>query len=320
MAIGEFELIKKYFSSFDKGEGIFLGIGDDCALIDIPQDKHLAITTDTQVEGVHFFKGTDPYLIGYKSLLVNTSDLCAMGAKPYCFTLSLSLPTADEDFLSKFSLGLYTLAKKLNMPLIGGNTTKGELAITISAYGLCDKDSAMLRSKAQVLDDIYVTGTLGGPALAVEAGYQKIKLDGSLYEQCQKASMLIESRHEIAYELSKVASCAIDISDGLYGDLGHILESSKVGCNLYVDKLPHSPLFDKVKIEESYLDKLCLFGGGDYELLFTCSSHKRAIIQKIASEYNVPITLIGNITNNDAIKLIKHDKIFTISEKSFEHF
>ena len=133
MSLGEFELIKTYFCQNDRGTGIELGIGDDCALLNLPENKTLAITTDTQIEGIHFFSNTSPYYVGYKSLLVNLSDLAAMGAKPYCFTLSLTLPEANEDFLKEFSKGLFSLASKVDIPLIGGNTTKGELSITISA-------------------------------------------------------------------------------------------------------------------------------------------------------------------------------------------
>ena len=319
MSLSEFELINKYFTAFDSGEGVFLGVGDDCALIDIPSNKHLAITTDTQIENVHFFKGTDPYLIGYKSLLVNTSDLAAMGAKPYCFTLSLTLPSAQEDFLSKFSQGLFTLAKKLNIPLIGGNTTKGELSITISAYGLVDKGKALLRSMAKAGDSLYVTGTLGGPGLAVDCGYGKITVDKDMKETLIKKSMLIDPRNDFACAIVPYTTSAIDISDGLVGDLKHILEHSKVGCTLYIDKLPKAYELEQLSLTEDYQNKLCLYGGGDYELLFTCPKENELSISKLSYEYNVPITKIG-VINNDSLILLNHDRIIHLNERSFEHF
>ncbi len=319
MALGEFDLIKKYFTSFDKGEGISLGIGDDCALLDCPLGKKLAITTDTQIEGVHFFRGTSPFLIGYKSLLVNVSDLAAMGAVPYCFTLSLTLPDADENFLSEFSKGLFSLAKKLKMPLIGGNTTKGELSITICAYGLVDGDNAMKRQNAKVGDSLFVTGTLGLPGLAVEAGYKRFSMSKEDFDSCIEKSMLIEDRTEFASMISSYSKCAIDISDGLVGDLNHILKMSDVGCDLYIDKLPKPEEFSKFHVNEDLSDRLCLYGGCDYELLFTCSEENEQNIASIADTCKVKVTKIGQI-NNGSLNLLKHGKMHELNEKSFEHF
>lgn len=319
MAIGEFDLIKKYFTTHDSGEGICLGVGDDCAIIDIPPQKQLAITTDTQIENVHFFKGTDPYQIGYKSLLVNVSDLAAMGAKPYCFTLSLTLPSSDEYFLENFSKGLFSLSSKLNMPLIGGNITKGELSVTVSAYGLLPRGKALRRDGACIDDDIYVTGSLGLAGLAVELGYHHIELAGGAFDQCYKKSMLIEDRCEFAVDLLDYAHSALDISDGLVGDLNHILKSSEAGALIWIESIPYAKEFEQYCIDEKIRDHLCLYGGGDYELLFTAPIANREVISRISEKHSVPVSRIGKIKNG-SLHLTKHGKMYYQNEKTFEHF
>lgn len=331
MAISEFELIKKYFTSNDRGEGISLGIGDDCALISIPSEYELAITTDTQNEGIHFFKNTSPFLLGYKSLLVNVSDLAAMGAKPYCFTLSINLPDADENFLEEFSRGLYSLASKLNLPLIGGNTSKGPLSISISAYGLIKKGCAMKRANAKENDGIYITGTLGLPAFAVDLGYrsthicrlmEKLSLNkeyDSIFNHCYEKGMLIDNRCAFASALSEISSCAIDISDGLIGDLSHILNSSKVGAEINLEDLPKPEEFREYNLPDDYQDHLCLYGGGDYELLFTMNESFENRLNTLVHSFNVPVKRIGTIKNG-TLELRKHGKMVDYREKPFEHF
>ena len=329
--LSEFSLIEKYFSKKDQGDGIVLGVGDDCALLSKDSEYELAVTTDTQNEGIHFFKGTDPYLLGYKSLLVNVSDLAAMGAKPYAFTLSISLPEAQDSFLEPFSRGLMELASALHLALIGGNTTKGPLSITISAYGLVKKGQAMLRSGARVGDEIYVTGSLGLPGLLVDLGYETSELAAmlhkagcrdslrTLFEKLYPKSMLIANRCAFATSLSKYCRCAIDISDGLVGDLGHILSASGVGAEIWVENLPRPQEFLELGLEESYQERLCLFGGGDYELLFCVPKEHRAQVKQLSFEHNVALSLVGAI-KNDVFTIIKCGKVVEYSDKAFEHF
>ncbi|MGN1281550.1 MAG: thiamine-phosphate kinase [Succinivibrio sp.] len=319
MAIGEFDLIKKYFTAHDSGEGILLGVGDDCAIIDVPPCKQLALTTDTQIEKVHFFTQTDPYLIGYKSLLVNVSDLAAMGAEPYCFTLSLTLPTSDELFLERFSDGLFSLSSKLKMPLIGGNTTKGELSVTVSAYGLLPRGKSLRRDAARIDDDIYVTGSLGLSGLAVELGYHHIELEAGAFDDCYKKSMLIKDRCAFAQELLEYAHAALDISDGLVGDLNHILESSGVGALIQIERIPYANEFELYGVDENIRDHLCLYGGGDYELLFTAPVCNREKIAELSERHSVPVSRIGKIKNG-ILHITKHGNMYNQNEKPFEHF
>lgn len=319
MSLGEFNLINKYFTAHDSGEGIALGIGDDCALLSIPQDCTLAITTDTLNEGIHFFKNTSPYYLGYKSLLVNVSDLAAMGARPYCFTLSVTLPSDDEEFLSGFSRGLFELADKLNMPLIGGNTSKGPLSVTISAYGLVKNGRCMRRDRAKSGDGIYVTGELGLSALAVDLGYGKIDLGENAFSELYKKSMLIPDRTAFACDLTEICECAMDISDGLSGDLQHILESSHAGAQINLEALPAAKELLSYNLDEEYIDRLCLFGGGDYELLFTLSDDKYEQLMKLSAKHKIKVSKVGYIKNSQ-LSYIKRGKICNYLENSFQHF
>ena len=281
MSLGEFNLIEKYFTANDSGEGIALGIGDDCALINIPLNTSLAVTTDTLNEGIHFFKDTDPYLLGYKSLLVNVSDLAAMGAQPYCFTLSITLPDNSEEFLDGFSKGLFTLANKLKMPLVGGNTSKGPLSVTISAYGLIRDGKCLRRDRAKEGDYIYVTGTLGLPALAVDLGYKKLSL--------------------------------------AVGDLKHILERSGKGAIIEAGLLPKPYEFALYNLDEDYTDRLCLSGGGDYELLFTVPADKESRLFELAESHQVQVTRVG-VIKKCGLSITKRGRILDYSDNSFKHF
>ena len=318
--LGEFALIKEFFSGHDKGRGITLGIGDDCALLSPDKNSELAVTTDTLNEGIHFFKGEDPFYLGYKSLLVNISDLASMGARPAFFTLSLTLPEADEHFLREFSRGLFLLADKEKMALIGGNTSKGPFSITISAYGYVAKGCAMRRDLAKKGDIIYVTGNLGTGGLFVKAGYREITLSHDLFSIVHEKAQLIPSRTAFARALRRVCRCALDVSDGTVGDLRHILERSNVGALLNLDKLPLDEVFDKVPLSALEKAELAAFGGCDYELLFTISPKNIPLLEKIAARHQVKITPIGLITEDKNLNLLFDGKPYVKANKPFEHF
>lgn len=284
----------------------------------------LAVTTDTLNEGIHFFKGSDPYLLGYKTLAVNISDLAAMGAIPYACTLSVTLNEASPDFLESFAQGFFDCAKnasiKNHIPLIGGNTTKGDLSFTVSAYGLCKTGQAMCRDKARVGDGIYVTGSLGLPALAVEIGYGKFEELRADFNKLYKISMMPVSRCDFACALADICRCAIDISDGLCGDLRHILLKSKVGAKLNLSSIPYPDYFKEHHLNADAALKLAISGGGDYELLFTLPPSLEAKMQEIADKTNTPVHKIGEITAENELIFIDHGNIISQNFTAFEHF
>ncbi len=307
--LSEFSLIDKFFKkNAPKNPETRLGIGDDCALLSIPSGYELAITTDTMVEGVHFFSDANPAQLGHKLLAVNLSDLAAMGVKPLAVTLALTLPSIDERWLSEFSEGFLTLAKFYNVDLIGGDTTKGALTLTVQAMGLVPNEQALKRSTAQVGDLIYITGLLGeaGLGLKIKQGYA-----------CQSENALIRfhepmPRIEIGLALRGIASACIDISDGLVGDLGHILNQSGVGACVDFDKLP---LSDDVKryIENTGDEFMPLISGDDYELCFTVPPSKITLVPKNC-------TAIGIIEKESGLRLKKFGHIQTFTAKGYEHF
>lgn len=324
MALGEFELIAKYFTQHDRGEHVALGIGDDCALVGSKEGHELAITTDTLNEGIHFFKDTDPYLLGYRCLVVNLSDLAAMGARPEFFTLSLTLPEAADSFLAGFSRGLFECAQKAGVALIGGNTTRGPLSVTISAYGFVKKGCALLRSAAQPGDLLYVTGDLGMPGLYVEAGCGRIEVDKEVFSRMERLACTKECRAGFTAELGEggISRCAIDISDGLVGDLRHILERSGVSCKLYVDKLPLHGVFSEIAMNHKLSCDFACFGGCDYEILFCVSPKKRGELEELARSRGVPVTHIGLILPKgpEEIAALYNGEKLELEKQSFEHF
>lgn len=318
---GEFDLIREYFEGHGRTPSVPLGIGDDCAVMAPPADRDVAVTTDTQNEGVHFFKGTDPRLLGWKSLLVNVSDLAAMGAEPWCFTLSLTIPDSSESFLRPFSEGLFDLASRCRMGLIGGNTSRGPLSVTIEAFGLLPKGRALRRDGGRAGDLIYVTGTLGLPGLYVDAGYGKVKASPEQLSLLCEKSMLIAPRHEFASELLRLglSSCAIDVSDGVVGDLRHIVERSAVGAELDLDALPQADELSQLLPDEDARIYDAAYGGGDYELLFTSAPGKAGAVRALSARTGVSVTCIGRLCGR-SLKIMKDDKIATPARKPFEHF
>jgi thiamine-monophosphate kinase len=307
--LSEFSLIDKFFKNTPpKNPETQLGIGDDCALLSIPRGYELAITTDTMVEGVHFFPNANPAQLGHKLLAVNLSDLAAMGAKPLAVTLALTLPRIDEKWLSEFSAGFLKLAQFYNVDLIGGDTTKGALTLTVQAMGLVPNGQALKRSTAQVGDLIYMTGLLG------EAGLGLKMMQGFHCEAENALARFHEPmpRIEIGLALREIASACIDISDGMASDLGHILKQSGVGATLDFDKLP---LSDDVKnyIENTSNALMPLISGDDYELCFT-------VPPQFANRVPKNCTAIGIIESELGLRLKKAGQIETLTAKGYEHF
>jgi thiamine-monophosphate kinase len=293
MALGEFELIERYFRR--PVVRAALGGGDDCALLRTTPGQQLAVSTDLLVEGRHFLSTVDPARLGHKALAVNLSDLAACGAAPLAFTLSLSLPRVDEAFLAPFAQGLLALADQHQIELVGGDTTAGPLTIGITVMGEVPPGHALLRSGAQVGDELWVSGTLGDARLALEVFRGTVALGGDAFELSRQAMELPQPRVSLGLALRGVATAAIDVSDGLLGDLGHVLQRSGVGAQLHLDRLPRSPV---LAAQSLAVQTLCLLtGGDDYELLFTAPADQRRAVRAAAAQAGVALTPIGQIVS-----------------------
>jgi len=310
VAVSEFGLIKRFFATYPLTHRLNkLGIGDDCALVNIPEGYELAVTTDTMVEGVHFFPGADPETLGHKLLAVNLSDLASMGAEPFAVTLALTLPCVDENWLQSFSRGFMQLAQRHSVDLIGGDTTSGPLTMTVQALGLVFKEQALLRSNAQIGDLIYVTGTLGkgGLGLKIKQGYQCEQSDEAL-----KHFNKPEPRVQEGLNLRLVANACIDLSDGMASDLGHILANSHVGACLQWENIPLAKSV-QAYIKDTGDWQMPLTSGDDYELCFTIAPQNQ-------SQLEFECTCIGVIEAETGLRIQRAGKIETIKAKGFEHF
>nr|WP_315261553.1 thiamine-phosphate kinase [uncultured Duganella sp.] len=304
--LSEFDLIKEYFQRPHHATRAALGIGDDCALIAPTPGMQTAISSDMLVEGRHFFAGEDPLRLGHKALAVNLSDLAAMGARPVGFTLALALPEANRAWLQGFSQGLFALADAFNIELIGGDTTKGPLNICITVFGEIKPGQALRRNAAKAGDDIWISGTLGDARLAL-AGYRS-ELAQPLDAAGQRAAAVRMHtpvpRVELGVLLAEqgIAHAAIDISDGLIGDLGHILKLSQVGATLDVDALPAGAIL--ATRETALRRAYTAAGGDDYELCFTAPVSARAAVIAAAGSVATPVTRVGSITADGGLKLV----------------
>ena len=328
-SLGEFDLIQRFFKrDVTPNPLVNLGIGDDCALLEsLPSTSNWAISTDMLVEGRHFLPHADPYLLGHKCLAVNLSDLAAMGAKPVGFTLSLALPHANADWLDPFSKGLLALADEHHCTLFGGDTTAGPLTINITIFGEVPKGQALKRSHAQVGDDIWVSNTVGDARLALGALRQEWSLSEAELALVTTRMHAPTPRVELGQHLLGHAHAAIDISDGLLGDLSHILRQSQVSAVIHIDDVPASETLKSKSVE---LRRLCtLRGGDDYELCFTAPSREASYLSDLAQQLNLPLTKIGQVTNHNQEALIQlidqkglplPGKLATSYLQSFDHF
>jgi thiamine-monophosphate kinase len=324
MSLGEFDLISRYLkqSNTQIADGVEVGIGDDCAILALPDGCQLAVTTDSLVCGVHFFEDVCPYRLGYKSLAVNLSDLAAMGADPKWVSLALTLPKVDEKWLSEFCRGFFDLALKHNVSLIGGDTTKGPLSITVSAKGVVPRHKAILRSGAQVGDLICVSGALGDGGLGLDCKTDKQQLNNPI--PFIDALELTEPRNELGKLLVNYASSCIDISDGLIQDLKHILDASLCSAEIEVNKLPlsaamkHEIKMNTVTQEQAF--NYALSGGDDYELLFSIN-HER--YSQFCSHYpGEQLTVIGKVVaaNQPSIRFTESGREVNLQLAGWDHF
>lgn len=294
--MGEFELIRHYFAAQAiERDDVELGIGDDCALLNVPVGECLAVTTDALVSGVHFFADIDPFALGHKVLAVNLSDLAAMGAYPRWVSLAITLPEANEHWLAEFARGFHTLATKHNVALIGGDTTRGPLSVTVSAKGTVSAKQAIRRSGARAGDAIYVSGSLGAAALAVQQRIHQFSLPDDALQACLLRMDYPQPRCELGLALRDIATSALDLSDGLAGDLMHILRASGVAADVELSSLPVDPAVAQ-SVAPAQALQLALGGGDDYELCFTVPAEHEARLQKLAESLALPLTRIGVIT------------------------
>ncbi len=288
----EFDLIRRYFTH--RARHAVLGVGDDAALVEVRRGCDLVISADMLVAGRHFLRNTDPRQLGHKALAVNLSDMAAMGAKPRWATLALALPSVNASWLTEFSRGFMVLARRFDVDLIGGDTTKGPLNICVQIMGEAPRGAALRRDGARSGDDIWISGTLGDAALALAALQRRIRLTPAELAHCVDKLQRPQPRVALGLALRSVASSAIDISDGLLADLGHVLERSKVAAEVELAAVPASPILRR------YLDRVAacsalLAGGDDYELCFTAPRRARTQIARVSRHTRVKLTRIGSI-------------------------
>jgi thiamine-monophosphate kinase len=333
-SLGEFDLIQRFFKMQSElmlassPGSVKMGIGDDCALLTIDPTEEIAITSDMLVSGRHFFPNANPEWLGWKALAVNLSDLAAMGARPIGFILALALPEANSAWLEAFSKGLFAIANQFACPLIGGDTTGGPLNICITAFGSIPKNNAIPRSGALEGDDIWVSGAVGDARLALAALRHEIELERRDLEAIEVCMHQPIPRIHLGIALRGIANSALDVSDGLLGDLRHILNQSGKDAEIFLNRIPKSTILRKQS--QTIQNQYAASGGDDYELCFTAPISKRDAIDKIGAELHLPLTQIGSIksmqhsaphmyildSNGQALKAQEADLLL----KSFDHF
>ena len=314
----EFDLIRRYFSR--PAPHTVLGGGDDCALVRPAAGMLLAVSTDTLVSDVHFFADADPALLGWKSLAVNLSDLAAMGAQPRWATLALTLPAVDESWLAAYADGLYRCAQAYGISLVGGDTTRGKLSLTLTVIGEVPPDSALRRDGAQVGDTVWVSGNPGDAAFALAALQGRIEIDSAKRSVLEARLHTPVPRVALGLALRRLAHSAIDVSDGLLADLGHILVRSECGAVLDYAQLPLSPIVRELT-QHPLFDRCVLAGGDDYELCFTAAADAEAEILAIGAGLDVRLTAIGRIVAAPGLQLLDAEgRIMPAAVKGYEHF
>ena len=314
----EFDLIRRYFTRATPGA--LLGVGDDAALLQVSEGNVLAVSSDMLVSGTHFFPDADPFFLGHKTLAVNLSDMAAMGAIPRWATLAITLPSADDAWLEKFSAGFFALAQQYGVELVGGDTTRGPLNLCVTIMGEVPAGQALRRSGAQVEDEVWVSGTLGDAALALAHLQGRIKLSAAEYAACAPALHQPQPRVALGLALHGIAHSAIDISDGLLADLGHILDASRVAARLDFSALPISSVL-RGHLQQPLVKQCVLSGGDDYELCFTASGARHVELLDIAARLELPLTCIGKIVAG--LGCLVHDAAgdpLNVEASGYDHF
>lgn len=318
----EFDLIARYFTRAGSGvvDGVGLGVGDDCALLQPRIGHELAVSTDTLVSGIHFFANVNPTRLGHKALAVNLSDLAAMGATPRWFTLALTLPSVDHAWLSAFSSGLFALADTANIRLVGGDTTRGPLSMTLTVLGDIPLGQALRRDGAHTGDQVWVSGTLGDAALGLEILQGRAGMDDAHRMHAIDRLELPTPRLALGTALRGIATAAIDISDGLVSDLGHLCERSGLGASIRDQDLPRSQALNAV-VDEDQRQHLALAGGDDYELCFTAPAECSANIRQVGNLLGLALTCVGEMHSGAGVAVIDQaGRHISFTASGFDHF
>ncbi|OEF23916.1 thiamine-phosphate kinase [Vibrio rumoiensis] len=331
---GEFNLIDKYFAARQSNrDDVQLSLGDDCALLTVPQGYQLAVSTDTVVLGTHFLSDADPADVAYKALMSNISDLAAMGATPAWLSMAISMPEPNEDWLAPFCDSLFALADEHNLQLIGGDTTKGPLTISFTIQGFVPQGKALMRSGAQVGDWIYVSGALGDSHAGLEVILDKSKAEKPFAKHLVRQHFRAQSRIDFAQSLLGIASSCIDISDGLISDIKHILKASRVNAKVHIDKLPVSDELIAFYGNSTQARNTALMSGEEYELCFTIPQKHKAMFDELMAGSDTKAHCIGQIVSRDDIEdtsasfiqFLRNDTPISNEEKAsiqqgFDHF
>ena len=328
--MGEFDVIARYFHrtkdlkrAAPAIEQVALGIGDDCALLSPRAGMQLAVSSDMLVEGRHFFKDVSPEALGHKALAVNLSDLAACGAQPVAFTLALALPQIDAAWLSGFASGMFALADTHGCQLMGGDTTRGPLNICITVIGQVPSGQALLRSGASAGDDVYVSGTLGDARLALDALQGKVQISDDVLQRTRQRLERPMPRVALGMALRGVATAAIDVSDGLLGDLAHVLHASGCGAEIDIEIVANCSILasENHGFTALYCQQLTAAGGDDYELVFTAPVAARALVAQAALNSATKVTRVGSITATSGLVLRDASGAEVAqSFASFDHF
>lgn len=317
----EFNIIAQYFTK--PTDHTDLGVGDDAALIRVADGMQLAISADMLVAGTHFFADAAPYDIGWKVLAVNVSDMAAMGAQPKWATLAIALPSIDEAWLAEFSRGFFACAQAFNVDLVGGDTTRGPLTVSVQIMGEVPIGKGFRRDGAKAGEDIWVSGSLGDAALALAILQNSYKTDANWQEdelskwlQCLNRP---QPRAMLGLALRGLATSCIDISDGLLADLGHILNASNLGATIHLEQFPVS-FYNMNHLDDQMIQQFVLAGGDDYELCFTAPKSKKTEINQLSQQMNLTISCIGETQESAGLVVRYHHQIITPHKKGFDHF
>lgn len=317
--LSEFELIARYFSEHKQARSdVILGQGDDCAVVKTTPGTQIAVTTDTMVSGVHFDDKVPPRAIGHKLVAVNLSDLAAMGAEPAWLSLAITLPQVDEAWLEAFAAGLHELAGYYHCELIGGDTTRGPLTLTLTAQGLLPEDQRLTRQGAKPGDWIFVSGHLGDAAAALAAQRGELELTDFVRHRLEERLFYPTPRVALGQALRHVATSCVDVSDGLVADIGHVLKRSGVGARLFLQQLPYSEAMGSLAKHQRR--HFALYGGDDYELCFTLPEEMRGSLETSLAHAGVSLTCIGQIDKQPGLRLFDGEQEVSITDSGYQHF